>query len=513
MGAPSAHGAAASGGPGDWTGALQGDGGRLAVTRCARSLAPLDFPFATPRLVYRRDFLAAGVLAAAARAFRAPRGIALGGDAASAGLRGETGAADRMQWWRDARFGMFVHFGLYSTLGGEWKGKLVGSHEWIRNNAKIPHEDYIRIADTFDPVALDVDGIVQLAKHAGQKYIVVTTKHHEGFSLWDSASTTYDVMATPYRRDIMRQFADACRRHDMRLGWYYSIMDWYHPDYLPRRDWESRDARGADFPRYVAFMHAQLRELLTHYGRIDVLWFDGQWEATWTRALAADVVRLCRSLQPDVIINNRVGPGPAAATPGTTSSTPAETQLGDFSTPELEVPAKGLPGEDWESCMTMNDNWGYAKDDDNWKSPARLVSLLVETASKGGNLLLNIGPMGDGRVPQPSIDALRAVGDWMRTNGAAIYGTSSSLVDTPACRTTTRGRTINCFMERWTPGPLLLPGVATSPLRAHLLGDPGVMIAVRRTSEGSVLELPDRAPDRLTPVIQVEYDAPPRTAQ
>lgn len=458
--------------------------------------------------MHRRDFLAAGALAAACRTLRAPFDAALGSDA-PAGRRDAAAAADRMQWWREARFGMFVHFGLYSALGGEWRGKLVGSHEWIRNNAKIPHEDYIRIADTFDPVALDVDGIVRLAKHAGQKYIVVTTKHHEGFSLWDSASTTYDVMATPYRRDIMRQFADACRRHDMRLGWYYSIMDWYHPDYLPRRDWESRDAQGADFSRYVAFMHAQLRELLMHYGRIDVLWFDGQWEATWTRALAADVVRLCRSLQPDVIINNRVGPGPAAATAGV-SGVSSESQLGDFSTPELEVPARGLPGEDWESCMTMNDNWGYAKDDDNWKSPARLVSLLVETASKGGNLLLNIGPMGDGRVPQPSIDALRAVGDWMRTNGAAIYGTSASLVDTPACRTTTRGRAINCFMERWMPGPLLLPAIATTPLRARLVGDPGITIPVRRTPEGSVVELPERAPDRLTPVIQVEYDAPPR---
>ncbi len=423
-------------------------------------------------MIDRRDFLLTGALGAAYHAWRTAHAGALGAprslddDATGAGGIGAP-QADHMQWWREARFGMFVHFGLYSTLGGEWKGKLVGSHEWIRNNAKIPHEEYIRIADGFNPVALDVDGIVQMAKRAGQKYVVVTTKHHEGFSLWDSPSTTYDVMATPYRRDIMRQFADACRRHDMRLGWYYSIMDWYHPDYLPRRDWEARDASTADFSRYVAFMHAQLRELLTGYGRIDILWFDGQWEATWTRALAADVVRLCRALQPAVIINNRVGPGPVAGA----SATPDSAPLGDFSTPELEVPARGLPGQDWESCMTMNDNWGYAKDDDHWKSPAQLVALLVETASKGGNLLLNIGPMGDGRVPQPSVDALGAVGEWMRVNGDAIYATSASLVDTPACRTTTRERAINCFMERWAPGPLLLPGIASAPVRARLLAD------------------------------------------
>lgn len=160
--------------------------------------------------------------------------------------------------------------------------------------------------------------------------------------------------------------------------------------------------------------------------------------------------------------------------------------------------------------MTMNDNWGYAKDDENWKSPARLVSLLVETASKGGNLLLNIAPMGDGRVPQPSVDALRAIGAWMRTNGEAIYATSASLVDTPACRTTTRGRTINCFMERWTPGALLLPGIVSSPRGARVLGDGASRLSVRATSEGTVIDVPERSPGGLCPVVQVEYDEPPR---
>lgn len=419
------------------------------------------------------------------------------------------GAPDeRMPWWREARFGMFVHFGLYSIPGGEWKGRFVGSHEWMRNNAKVPHEEYIRLAAQFNPVALDVDGIVRLAKEAGQRYVVVTTKHHEGFSLFDSSHSTYDVMATPYGRDIMRQFAEACRRHGMRLGWYYSIMDWYHPDYLPRRDWESRDATRASFDRYVRFMHDQLTELLTRYGDVAVLWFDGQWESTWSHALGQATYDLCRRLQPSIIVNNRVDVKPA----GGDDRTLGQGMAGDYSTPELEVPARGLPGQDWETCMTMNDNWGYAKDDSNWKSPAQLVRLLVETASKGGNLLLNIGPDGEGRVPAPSVEGLRAMGRWMRTNGEAIYGTTASLIETPVCRTTTRGHVVNVFVERWGGGELLLPTLRGTPRSCQLLADRRATVACRSTPAGTVLTLPDRAPDPLCSVVRVEFAEPPTTA-
>ena len=400
---------------------------------------------------------------------------------------------------------MFVHFGLYSIPGGEWKGKFVGSHEWMRNNAKVPHEEYIQLAQQFNPTSLDVDGIVRLAKEAGQRYIVVTTKHHEGFSLFDSRHSTYDVMATPYRRDIMRAFAESCRRHEMKLGWYYSIMDWYHPDYLPRRDWETRDATGASFDRYVQFMNAQLTELLTNYGEISVMWFDGQWESTWNHMLGQATYDLCRRLQPRVIMNNRVDVKPA----GGDDRTLGGGMAGDFSTPELEVPARGLPGQDWETCMTMNDNWGYAKDDENWKSPAKLIGLLVETASKGGNLLLNIGPMGDGRVPQPSIDGLRAMGAWLRVNGDAIYGTEASLIDVPECRTTARGREVNVLVERWRPGPLSLAGLRGTPRRAFLLADRRAEVPVRTTPDGIALVLPDRPPDPICSVVRIEFEAPP----
>jgi alpha-L-fucosidase len=448
----------------------------------------------------RRDFVAWGAAGLAGRALAAPGAWSL----PHAPARGwaPADAADRLAWWREARFGMFVHLGLYSLMGGAWNGRFTGSHEWMRHNARIPHEDYIRVADRWNPAALDVDGIVRMARAAGQRYVVVTTKHHEGFSLWPSALSPYTVAATPYRRDILRQFADACRRHGLRLGWYYSIMDWYHPDYLPRRDWEVRDATGADFARYVRFMHGQLRELLTQYGDVAVLWFDGQWESTWSHALARETVALCRSLQPGVIITNRVDVAP----PGGDDRTRGAGSVGDYSTPELEIPARGLPGQDWETCMTMNDNWGYAGDDDNWKSPAALIALLVETASKGGNLLLNIGPDGDGRVPPPSVDGLAAMGRWMAVNGDAIYGTRASLVDTPACRTTTRGRDIHCFVERWKPGPLLLPGLAAAPQRATLVADPSTALPVRRTTEGVVVDLPDRPPDLICSVARITFE-------
>ena len=414
---------------------------------------------------------------------------------------------DRLAWWRDARFGMFVHFGLYSIPGGEWNGEFVGSHEWIRNNAHIPHEEYIRLLGKFDPTGFDADAWVSLAREAGQRYLVITTKHHEGFSLFDSAVTDYDVMATPFHRDIMRDIADACRRHDVRIGWYYSIMDWYHPDYLPRRDWENRDATGADFTRYVAFMKAQLRELLTHYGDISILWFDGQWESTWNHQLGISLYDYCRSLAPDIIINDRVDAG---VTPEAIAAT-GRPRVGDFGTPEQEVPATGLPGVDWESCITMNDNWGWAKDDHNWKSIDQLVLLLVETASKGGNLLLNVGPMGDGRFPDESIQRLHGIGRWMRDNGSAIYGSTASPFTDAPFRVTTQPRRLNVFVDAWRPGEFVLPGLRTSPRTAFLLADPrAAVIPARITDAGLAVSLPDRAPDGPCPVLTLEFDTPPR---
>ena len=452
--------------------------------------------------MFRREFLqqlSAGATAAAAgaRLLRVP-------DVHGSVRPAETAAADHMAWWRDARFGMFIHLGLYSEPGGEWKGKFVGSHEWMRNNAKIPHEEYIQLAARFNPVVQNADTWVRLAKEAGQKYVVFTTKHHEGFSLWPSRVTTYDVMATPFRRDVVREVAQACRRHGLRLGWYYSIMDWYHPDYLPRRDWESRSAAGADFRRYVTFMKAQLRELLTLYGDISVLWFDGQWEATWTHDLAVELEAYCRSLVPGLVINDRIDVGVPANAPST------YRRAGDYTTPELLVPEAGIPGVDWETCMTMNQNWGYAKDDDDWKSVPTLVKLLVETSSKGGNLLLSIGPKGDGTVPQPSVDGLRGMGAWMRVNGGAIYGSRATPFAAAPVRVTSQPRRLNLFIDEWRGGGFTLPGLRTEPVRAHVLGAPAVPITTAASGDGLRVALPDRGPGTLVPVVVLEFGETPR---
>jgi alpha-L-fucosidase len=458
--------------------------------------------------MHRRAFLQ-GMAAGGAALAWAPAGLgqrALG-DASPVHL--DPAPGDHLAWWRDAKFGMFLHFGLYSIPGGEWEGKFVGSHEWMRNNAKIPDPQYAALTQQFNPTGFDADAWVRTAKDAGQRYVVLTTKHHEGFALWDSAVTDYDVMGTPFRRDVCAELARACRRHGMRLGWYYSIMDWHHPDYLPRRDWEGQGPAGADYQRYLAFMRAQLRELLTRYGDISVLWFDGQWESTWTHAAALELEAYCRRLMPGVVINDRIDVAPPKDAPA------GYRRAGDYTTPELTIPAQP-PAGDWETCMTMNDNWGWAKDDPNWKSVPQLLTLLVEVASKGGNLLLNVGPMGDGRFPQESLDGLRGMGAWLRTNGGALYGTRGSpfaqppTVATPAgpapVRVTAGPRTLNLVVNQWTGGAIVLPGVRTVPRQAVVLGGEGVPIEVERTLAGLTVTLPERGPGTVLPVVQLRFD-------
>ena len=453
----------------------------------------------------RRDFVRHCTVGAAA--------LAAGGRPTRGAAPAVGAPADRMAWWRDAKFGMFLHFGLYSGPGGEWEGRFTGSHEWMRNNARIPHEAYIRLADTFNPTGFDADAWVRAAKDAGQRYVVLTAKHHEGFALFDSAVSRYTVMHTPFGRDVCAEVARACRAHGLKLGWYYSIMDWYHPDYLPRRDWEARDATGADFARYVAFMQAQLRELLTRYGDVAVLWFDGQWEHTWTHAAALELEAFCRQLMPGVIINDRIDvPVPADPPAG-------YRRAGDYVTPELTVPERGLPGQDWESCMTMNENWGYAKDDHAWKPVPTLVRLLADTASKGGNLLLNVGPSGEGRFPPESVAGLRGMGAWLRTNGSAIHGTRGTPFAAglrpvraeggPPVRVTRGARTLNLLVEAWVGGPLVLPGVAGVPREAVVLGARGARVACAATPAGLEVTLPGAAPPGPMPVVQLRFDGTP----
>jgi alpha-L-fucosidase len=392
----------------------------------------------------------------------------------------------RLDWWRDARFGMFIHWGLYAIPAGEWNGKT-NYGEWIRNNAKIPIGEYDKFRDRFNPTKFNPDEWVRLAKAAGMKYIVITTKHHDGFGLFDSKQTDWDVMATPYGRDILKQLAAACQKQGIRLCFYYSIMDWHHPDYVPRRDWEKADRpeAGADFNRYVQFMKAQLKELLTGYGPIGILWFDGQWEGTWTSELGRDLYDYVRSLQPSIIINNRVGKAG-----GSYGLDREQGKAGDYGTPEQEIPATGMPGLDWETCMTMNGNWGYNRADKDFKSTTVLIRNLVDIASKGGNFLLNVGPTSDGEIPPESVDRLKAMGEWMAVNAASVHGTTASPFPSLAWGRATERRldpkTTRLYLHvfDWpADGVLVVPGLLNDVKAARWMGSSAVGIAHERRGD------------------------------
>jgi alpha-L-fucosidase len=418
----------------------------------------------------------------------------------------------RMQWWREARFGMFLHWGLYSVPAGEWKGKTEYG-EWIRTSAQIPLEEYNNFVNQFDPVKFNAEEWVRMAKDAGMKYITITTKHHDGFCLFDSKETDFDVMSTPFKRDIMKELSDACRKEGIKMCWYHSIMDWHHPDYLPRRDWEkTRSTEGADFDRYVAHMKKQLKELLTNYGPIGVLWFDGEWESTWNPKYGKDLYNYVRSLQPDIIINNRVGAGRS----GMEGFNEEGEFAGDFGTPEQEIPATGLPDVDWETCMTMNDHWGYNKNDTNFKTSEDLLRKLADIASKGGNFLLNVGPTSEGLFPQTSIARLQDIGQWMKTNGEAIYGTKASpfkQIEWGRCtqKSIEGGTRLFLHVFNWpVDGKLVVPGIFNQPKQAYLLADMlKKSLNVTRQEDALVVSVPTQPPDNYNSVVVLDVEGKP----
>ena len=407
-----------------------------------------------------------------------------------------------MDWWSDARFGMFIHWGLYSIPAGEWNGST-GHAEWIRTTAQIPLEVYDTLINYFNPVKFDADEWVRMAKDAGMKYIVITSKHHDGFCLFDSEFTDFDVMSTPFKRDILGELADACHKQGIVLCFYHSIMDWHHPDYLPRRDWETtRTTEGADMERYITYLKSQFKELTTKYGAVGVLWFDGEWENTWTHERGVDIYNYVKSLQPGIIINNRVDKGRS----GMQGMTASDEFMGDFGTPEQEVPAKGLPGVYWESCITLNNNWGYNRADNNWKSPGSVIRMLADIASKGGNLLLNIGPRADGTFPGQSIETLSEVGKWMLKNSTSIYGTSASPFSSLAwgrCTVKSDGRNTRLYLHvfDWPEdGILLVPGLANDVRKAYLLAG-GKKLEYSGDEGDIVIKVPKEVPDANNTVV------------
>lgn len=415
----------------------------------------------------------------------------------------------RMQWWKEARFGMFIHWGLYAIPAGEWEGRT-DYGEWIRTSAQIPLEVYDQFVPRFNPVRFDAEQWVRFAKEAGMKYIVITSKHHDGFCLFDSKYTDFDIMSTPFKRDILKELSLACRKYGIKLCFYYSIMDWHHPDYLPRREWEThRTVQGAVFERYVTSMKNQLKELLTNYGPIGVLWFDGEWEGTWNNKYGKEIYDFARQLQPSIIVNNRVTTGRQDL-----KGFAVEGEFaGDFGTPEQQIPATGIPGMDWETCMTMNDHWGYNKNNDNWKTPQTLIRNLVDIVSKGGNYLLNVGPTSQGLFPQPSIDSLNAIGQWMKVNGEAIYATHSSpfrFLQWGRCTRKEIDSGVRLYLHvfQWpNDRKIVIPNIFNQPRNSYLLSDPNKKpLPITRNEDGIIIELPFQAPDPYVAVVVLDVN-------
>ncbi len=419
----------------------------------------------------------------------------------------------RMAWWREAKFGLFIHWGLYSVPAGIYDGKPVGSiGEWIMSNAHIPVDVYAKYAKQFNPVKFNAERWVLMAKNAGMKYIVITSKHHDGFAMFHSKATDYNIgSASPFKTDPLKELAAACKRHGIRLGFYYSqCQDWHHAGgEACNGHWDK--AQEGSFDTYLdKIAIPQVKEILTHYGPVAVLWWDTPTGAM-TPERSAKLNELLK-LQPGIITNNRLGGGFA----------------GDTETPEQTIPATGYPGRDWESCMTLNDTWGYKSTDTNWKSTETLLHNLIDIASKGGNYLLNVGPTSEGLVPQASVERLAEVGRWMKVNGEAIYGTKATpfghefgkavigkdgygstvtVSSSNSWRCTSKPGKLYIHIFEWPQGAFTINNVDIKATKAYLLADPARR-PLKFTNQNNVLSvsLPAAAPDKIASVLVIDID-------
>jgi alpha-L-fucosidase len=389
---------------------------------------------------------------------------------------GDADRARRMKWWHQAKFGMFIHWGLYS---------LLGRHEWVMEMEGIPVPEYEQLAKRFTPKPNAARDWARLAKRAGQKYMVMTTKHHEGFCLFNSQYTDYCAPKQACGRDLVKEYVEAARAEGLRVGFYHSLMDWHHPD--GARCAEDEAAR----KRFVAYIHGQIRELLTNYGKIDVLWYDVAWPLDAKGWESERMNEMVFQLQPDVIVNNR------------------NRLDGDFSTPEQRIQAeKG--GRAREACMTMNGSWGYHKADDDWKTPKTVVRNLATCARGGGNYLLNIGPRGDGSVPEESVRILSAVGRWMEKNGQAIYDTEPCRVSRSTFANFTRkGNTLYIHVHFWPGDTVAIGGLETRVLSARLLATGKKVDFQQERFRVRFTGLPPKPPDDPVTVLAVECESEP----
>jgi alpha-L-fucosidase len=412
----------------------------------------------------RRDYLQ--LVAAATAAAAATPAYAAAGDA---------DRAARLKWWHEARFGMFIHWGLYSQLG---------RHEWAMEEEGIPIEEYQKLAASFHPKPNAARAWAQLAKQAGQKYMVMTTKHHEGFCNFDSKLTDYCAPKQGPGRDLVKEYVEAARAEGMRVGFYYSLMDWHHPD--GARCLNDEAARR----RFVDYIHGQIRELMTNYGKIDVLWYDVNWPLTPAGWESDKMNEMVFQLQPEILVNNRNG------------------LPGDFTTPEQTIRASN--DQAWESCMTMNGSWGYQKADDDWKTPKTVVRNLITCARDTGNYLLNIGPKGDGSIPDESVAILTKVGAWMARNGDRIHKSEKCQVTSSEFANFTReGNTLFMHVHYW-PGETVALGGLTSQVKSARLAATGKEVKfVQEQFRVRFTGLPEKAPDDPVTTIAIECDSEP----
>ena len=416
----------------------------------------------------------------------------------------------RMAWWREAKFGLFIHWGVYSVPAGFYHDQPVaGIGEWIMNKGKIPMAEYQQFAKEFNPTNFNADEWVKTARDAGMKYIVITAKHHDGFAMFPSKASQWNISeATPWHHDPLQELATACRKYGVKLGFYYSqAQDWNNGGSSYGKKWDP--AQEHDMDDYIDKTAVpQVKELLSTYGEFPaVLWWDTPANMNTNRA--AKLYQAVEDLKPGLIMNNRLGGG----------------YQGDTETPEQHIPAQGFPGRDWETCMTINNTWGYKRDDFQWKSTETLLRNLCDIASKGGNYLLNVGPTAQGIIPAPEVERLAEVGRWMKVNGEAIYGTgptpfgaeAGQLSDmekdkdgkpkfVPAWdwRCTSKSGKLYLIIFNWPQtGKFELPGMLSKVNRAFLLAD-HKKLKFTQTADGVTFRLPAKAPDKIASVICVE---------
>ena len=411
----------------------------------------------------RRDYLQ--LMAAGAAAAHTVHASPAGGDA---------DREQRMQWWHEARFGMFIHWGLYSVLG---------RHEWVMENEGIPVAEYEQLAKQFKPKPNAARDWARLARQAGQKYMVMTTKHHEGFCHFDSKLTDYCAPKQGPGRDLVKEYVEAARGEGMRVGFYYSLMDWHHPD--GARCATDEQARR----RFVDYIHGQIRELLSNYGKIDVLWYDVSWPLDAVGWESEKMNAMVFQLQPEIIVNNR------NALPG------------DFATPEQHITADQRA---WESCMTMNESWGYHRADDDWKSPKTIVRNLVTCAHDTGNYLLNIGPQADGSIPEESVSILTSVGKWMGRNGQTIYQSEKCQPGRSNYAGFSRkGNTLYMHVYFWPGSTVSLGGLRNKVMSARLVAGGKEVKFDQDDFRVRFTGLPEKAPDEPVTTLAIECDGEP----